>query len=291
MKKPVVKHTSYFLSAQIEISQTVLRVFILLLVGLFWTCSSHDELQPPDNPLDPDNPVYVSPSVDIISGPGEGEVVTVTAVTFEWQGNESASEYSYQFDASGWSDWVSTTNIQLDYLDEGEHNFQVLARSYNGEEQTTPTSTEFVVDAVAGPAAVVQPYRQSGSPGDTLVYQIIAEEVTELFAVECDISIDDEYLELIEVVDGNILDEWGGEALRIQTVTDASVSLSLVAVEGTNLSFSGTTSILTLRFKVRPDAIISSEIMAISLSEITYLDPALEAIDITANRGGVLDVQ
>ncbi|MBT7579063.1 MAG: hypothetical protein HN633_09870, partial [Candidatus Marinimicrobia bacterium] len=69
---------------------SVFRLIILLAVALVLGCSSHEELPPPDNPFDPGNPDYVSPSVEIIVGPSENEIVDVTTVTFEWQGNESA---------------------------------------------------------------------------------------------------------------------------------------------------------------------------------------------------------
>jgi hypothetical protein len=268
----------------------VLRILALFSVALVLGCSSHEELTPPDNPFDPGNPDYVSPSVDIINGPSEGEVLEVTSTSIEWEGNESATEYRYKFDNPDWSDWDAATTHTFDYLDEGNHSFELQARSVNGDEQTDSQLLDFVVDAVAGPSAIVYPYKQAGNPGDTLVFKIMAEEVTDLFAVECNIEFDTDYLELIEVVDGNIVGEWGGEALSIQDVTESSVSLSLVAAEGVMASFTGTTSIITLIVRIKSAAFSTSYSSAIDISNITYLNPDLETIDIAGVRSGGIHV-
>jgi len=267
---------------------SMLRVFTLLIVGFIWTCSPHEELEIPSNPLDPDNPIYVSPDVVIISGPTEAEVINTESVTITWQGNESASEYSYMYDSYDWSDWSPEVSTSLGYLDEGSHLFKLKARSINGVTQEIPLELGFSVDAVSGPSAIVYPYLQRANPGDTLVYHIIAEEVTDLFAVEVNISIDDEYLELIDVIDGELIDGWGGEVLRIQEVSDSNVSLSIVAVEGVNDSFSGTTSILSLVVKMT-SAINPNMVMdVINPVDIVYLNDDLEAIPIMERRVGNL---
>jgi hypothetical protein len=269
----------------------ILRLSISVLMLVLWACSSHEELEPPDNPFDPGNPDYVSPTAEIISGPGEAEVINTTAVTFTWQGNETATEYSYQFDGSGWSEWTVNTSALFDYLDEGVHSFTVKARSVNGDAQDTPTELSFSVDAVAGPSALVYPYRQTGSPGDTLVYQIIAEEVTDLFAVECNITFDADYLELIEVYDGDILGEWGGSPLVIEEQSASSFSISMVAVQGSSSSFAGTTSLITIVVRVKSIADISSDQTVIEIHGSTYLNPVLETIDVAISRVGILNVQ
>jgi hypothetical protein len=266
----------------------VLRVFILLIVGLMWTCSPHDELEIPSNPLDPDNPVYVSPQAEITSGPSEGEVVNATMVTFEWQGNETASEYSYSFDGSDWSDWSQIYSMSMEYLDEGDHSFQVKARSINADVQLIPTAIDFVVDAVSGPSAIVYPYLQHASPGDTLEFEIRAEEVTNLFALEVEVFIDTQYLELIEVLDGDIVDEWGGDLLQFQDQTDSTTSLSMVAVEGESISFTGTTSLLYLKAKIAPSIPYNSIIHAIRILNTTYLNQSLDVVEISGTRVGTI---
>jgi hypothetical protein len=267
---------------------SAIRLLIPLAVALVLGCSSHEELPPPDNPFDPGNPDYVSPTVQIINGPSESEIVEAARVTFEWQGNESATEYSFQFDGSDWSEWSTNTSGEFDYLDEGDHLFRVRARSMNGDSQETPTMLSFVVDAVPGSSALVCPYKQPGSLGDTLIYQIVAEDVTDLFAVEINISIDNEYLELIEVIDGDLFNELGGEVLRIQEVNESHVSLSVVAVEGASNSFSGTTSILSLRVLINATVDLNTTMDVIDLVNVVYLNPEMESITLMESREGVL---
>jgi len=268
-----------------------LRIFSLLIVGLIWTCSPHEELEIPSNPLDPNNPIYVSPSVVIMSGPTEAEVINTESVTITWQGNESAAEYSYMYDNSAWSDWSQQDSTTLGYLDEGSHLFKVKARSINGVAQEIPVELRFSVDAVSGPSAIVYPYLQHANPGDTLVYQIIAEEVSDLFAVEVNISIDDEYLELIDVIDGELLGEWGGEVLRIQEVSGSNVSLSVVAVEGESNSFAGTTSLISFRIRAKQTVNMSIVTDVVELIKIVYLNSELDRIEIASVRPGVIVVK
>jgi hypothetical protein len=263
-----------------------LHILISVFVLIFLGCSSHQEIEPPDNPLDPNNPVYESPTVDIISGPFEGEILDGTTTTIEWEGNVSATEYRYKFDTPDWSEWNAATTQTFDYLDEGNHSFELQARSINGDAQSGSALLDFEVDAVAGPSALVYPYRHIGSPGDTLVYQIMAEEVTDLFAVECHIEFDDEYLELIEVIEGDILAAWGGTPLVILEQATSSISASMVSVEGSNNYFSGSGSILSLRMKVKPTDNISSMVRVIELSQVLYLNTSQEISEIQIARPG-----
>jgi hypothetical protein len=269
---------------------SIWRIITPLALILVLGCSSHEELPPPDNPFDPGNPDYVSPEAEITSGPSEGEIIGNTSVTLVWEGNESATEYRYRFDFLGWSEWDETTSTTFEYLDEGTHNFELMARSVNGEEQSISTLLDFGVDAVAGPAILIYPYMQSASPGDTVDFQIFAEEVSDLFAVECQIQFDDEILELIEVIDGDLLTEWGGTALSIQEVSESIVDFSVVAVEGSNTTFEGTTSIFLLRLRIKQSANLNIELTAISVTNGVFINPHLEAIDLVYNRPGVLNV-
>jgi hypothetical protein len=262
----------------------------MVLVTLI-ACSSHEELPPPDNPFDPGNPDYVSPSVVIINGPNEGEVLDVTSTSIEWEGNESATEYRYKFDSPDWSEWNAATSHAFDYLDEGNHGFEVQARSVNGDLQETPTDLSFDVNAVAGPSVLVYPYQLFGSPGDTVECQIIAEEVTDVFANEFIISFDNDYLELIEIVDGDILGEWGGVPLIVEELSGSLLSISMVAVEGSSISFSGTSSLVTLLLRINPLVISGTGFEVIRVTDITFLNRNLDNLNVNVNRIGVLHVQ
>jgi len=268
---------------------SIRTLYTLLIALILLGCSSREEFSPPDNPFDPGNPDYVNPEAEIISGPTEGEIVESTSVTMVWEGNESATEYRYKFDSITWSDWGETTSQTFHYLDEGIHSLEVQARSVNGDEQTLPTLLEFEVNAVTGPSALVYPYMHIGNPGDTLIYQIVAEEVTDLFAVECLIEIDTN-LELIDVIDGNLQGEWGGHPLIVQEIGDQSISLSIVSVEGANLSFAGTSSIISLRVRIRSTAVRNVETTALIIANLLYLNTNLDTISISTIRPGVIYV-
>ena len=82
----------------------MIKKFFILLLGIivFWSCE--EIVVDQENPLDPGNPDYDSPIVNIISGPGEGEVIDEPQVTFEWEGNELVDFYRYRFNANDWTD-------------------------------------------------------------------------------------------------------------------------------------------------------------------------------------------
>ena len=130
---------------------------------------------------------------------------------------------------------------------------------------------------------------QYGHLGDTLTYHIIAEEVSDLFAIECDFMINDDYAELIEMTNGDILTEWGGNPLVIQEIENQSIYTSMVSAGGSSTNFTGTTSILTLRVKIKSTAIIISPVTIIELLGINYLNPSLDEIFVSMQRSGIFD--
>ena len=263
------------------------ELLVITALVFIMGCSSHEELPPPDNPFDAGNPNYVSPTAVIVSGPSEGEMINSTAVSIAWEGNESASEYRYNFDSSIWSEWSDATSKTFDYLDEGNHNFEIQARSINGIEQLTAASRSFTVNALEGLTVVVFPYGQTGSAGDTLMYQIIVDEVIDLSAIEYRMIFDNQYLELIDVYNGSIVDEWDGIPLVITEVSDSSVSMTMVSVESDNNAFSGSTSIATIGFRVLPEALMNTSSTIIELNEVVFLNPSHDPIEINIIRSGV----
>lgn len=265
------------------------NILTFCVAALFLGCSSHEELPPPDNPFDPGNPDYVSPHVELDSGPVEGQIIQSTIVTFEWRGNESATEYSYKLDDSEWSAWTMETVSQFDYLDEGDHQFSVKAKSINGEEQLSPTIAEFNVDAMHGPAALIYPFMQSGSPGDTLTYHVVTEEVADLFAVECEIELDDR-VELIEISNGDLIDEWGGTPVVMMESQPRQIDLSITSVGGTNTAFTGSSTLISIDVRIKPGSTVNNLINAIIITDMVYLTPSLEGFEPQELRPGVLDV-
>ena len=111
----------------------MIKKFFILLLGIivFWSCE--EIVVDQDNPLDPGNPDYESPFVNIISGPSGGEVIDEPQVTFEWEGNELVTEYRQKFDEQAWGDWSNQTSVVLQYLDEGDYSFAIQSRYASGD--------------------------------------------------------------------------------------------------------------------------------------------------------------
>ena len=167
----------------------MIKKFFILLVGIivFWSCE--DIVVDQENPLDPGNPDYESPIVNIISGPGEGEEIDEPQVTFVWEGNELVEFYRYRFNANDWTDWSVETSKTFDYLDEGNHFFSVQSQYLSGDTSQVE-NISFMVDAVTGPALMFFPRRHQAGVGETVLFQILAEEVTNLTAAEFSINYD-----------------------------------------------------------------------------------------------------
>ena len=228
-----------------------LRVSFVVLVILIG-CSSHEELPPPDNPLDPGNQDYVSPNVEIMIGPSEGETVNTTAVSFAWEGNELVTEYSYKLDDNAWSEWSDATAVNLEYLDEGQHIFSVNARYESLTEDDTPEAVTFTVDAVQGPGLRVYPLFSEVSPGSTVDLYLYAEEVESLVFAEIQVSYDTTIIAFVQHENGDMLGEAHDNSILIVEdnpgVLDISLATNFVdqaGISGTgalaNLSFTGTT--------------------------------------------------
>lgn len=266
----------------------LLAMFGVLLFG----CSTLEELPPPNNPFDPANPDYEGPAVEMLSGPVSGETVASSSVVFTWQGNATATETRSRLGGGEWSEWGNVTSRTFEYLDEGGYQLEVMARSLNGAVQEIPTSVDFEVDAVPGPAALVYPFLQTGTRGDTLRFEIVLEEVADLFAVEVKLNLDLDNLELVEVTGGELNTHWDGQTLEVTEVTGAEISYWLVAVEGSNLTFTGRTSVLNVVATIKDRFGMHNFFTdAITITELVLLDQNLARIEQNESRQGVLFVK
>ena len=174
--------------------------YITLTALLLWTCG--EEFQP-DNPLDPETPDYESPAVIFVASISDGDTLETETVTFGWTGNELVTAYRYQLDNDVWSAWSADTTATFDYLDEGDHNVSIQS-SYLSGDTSSVASVSFVVDAVTGPALMFYPRRHIASVGETVTFQILAEEVEDLTAAEFTISFDTTDLEIISITQGSM---------------------------------------------------------------------------------------
>jgi hypothetical protein len=228
----------------------VFRLTTLVVFALSIGCSSHDELPPPDNPFDPGNPDYVSPNLSIISGPVLGEIVDNPSITIVWEGNESATEYRYKLDSLDWSEWTTSTIQTFEHLDEGDHRFEIKARSVNGDEQLIPIVIDFEVDAVGGPALMFYPRRQITNVDAIITFQILAEEVIDLMASEIYLDYDPTQIEINSVSQGDFfLNRENSIFIYEINVAEGVVRISTTILDGGAPVVSGTGALALIQVR------------------------------------------
>jgi plastocyanin len=219
--------------------------YIALSAILFWTCG--EEFQPA-NPLDPETPDYESPEVIFVDSISEGDTLETETVTFGWTGNELVTAYRYKLDDNDWSAWTADTTATLDYLDEGDHNVSIQS-SYSSGDTSSVASVSFVVDAVTGPALMFYPRRHIASVGETVTFQILAEEVEDLTAAEFTISFDPADLEIISITQGSMFTE-SGESIFHAENGPGTLTILTAILGGENPSVSGTGDLVTVEVSV-----------------------------------------
>jgi len=260
---------------------TPLRLALLLILLLIWgSCESYRN-PGADNPLDPDNPGFTKPEVAVISGPALDEIVNSHTVTFGLKLNETATEFKYMFDYGDWSAWQSDTTVTLTYLDEGSHNIIFKARNAVGIEQDDNVATDFVVDAIKGPALRFYPRKVCVQQNQQFMVQIYAEEVVDMAGLTIDISRN----EAIELVFYQILDDvynqnFFNESAQILSVpetnlVDALIKISMMRV-GQPAAASGTGALVFLTLKFT-----GTQTTQLTFSpECVMLDSAMQTITI-----------
>jgi len=226
-------------------------------------------MEPPTNPFDPDNPHYEAPSVSIVGEVEYGEVIDTSAVTIIWQGNETAYEYSYRYDLdiveTDWSPWTRDTSVVLYYLDEGNYQFDIKART----NQTVPVegdanSFHFAVDAVKGPAMMVFPRYKEVSVGEEFEIEILAEEVDSIMGTEIELTFDPAIIEVKDVIYGAFMFDGGDLSITFKEIDNENgkVGIVLVRTSNVNPTVSGTGTL----------AVLEIEALIVGTTEITFTD-------------------
>lgn len=183
----------------------ITNFMLLLLMFIALTTISCDVFKTPlsnenpdDNPLDPDNPDYEPPLATIIEGPSDESTITTDVVTFRWTGNNNDCLFSYRLNNSTWSDWSTDTVVTLDYLDEVEHVFQVMAKYPTDSIQHIPDERSFTVDAIKGPALWLYHKKVETTVNDTFSVKVMVDEVTDLAMMSIVLNFDPTYLQIQE---------------------------------------------------------------------------------------------
>jgi plastocyanin len=261
------------------------KLLLMLSAALFFvTC---EKLEPEaDNPLDPDNPDYDPPEVLISEGPAEGEIVDTSAVTFQWTGNELVTSYRYRFDSEVWSDWTSNTSASYYYLDEGDYSFSVQSQYETGDTSVV-LNVSFVVDAVTGPALMFYPRRHEAQVGETVTFQILAEEVSNLAAAEFSISYDPDEIEITAIYEGSIFTDLGNVFFLVDNGSEGEATISTAVWGESSPSAEGTGVLAALEVKAK---VTGSLVVSFDGSEV-FRDPDNNDVSINETVGGLVVVE
>ncbi|MEI7899839.1 MAG: PQQ-binding-like beta-propeller repeat protein [bacterium] len=92
-----------------------------------------------------------APQTQIDAGPNPFINGGANNVAFTWSGSDAITKdynllFSYRFESAGWSDWSSALSSGWT-IEEGPHTFYVKAEDELGNEDATPASQAFTVDA------------------------------------------------------------------------------------------------------------------------------------------------
>jgi len=256
-----------------------------LSIIVIWSCDGLDPIA--DNPLDPNNPNYNQPAVTITMGPLEGEIIDTHSVTLMWKGNELVNHYRFNFDHQDWSDWIESTSITFDYLNEGNHNFSIQSR-YESGDTSQIAEVRFIVDAVKGPALMFYPRKQITTQGSLTTLQVWAEEVIDLTAAELSIQFNPSFLDIVSINEGSIFQGIGEVIFLSQYDNDLGIlTISTALLGGGNPSINGSGDLAVMEVKIL-DA--GSSTLSFNGTEV-FRDPQNNHITILEKIDGIVDSQ
>lgn len=222
-------------------------IFYIILFLLFFSCEDATAVR--ENPLDEGSGDYVVPLIDLLDI-AEGDTLFSEIIQINLSGNELVSEYRYKVDSFPWINWSEEDSFTLNYLDEGDHKLSVQSRYLNGDTSEV-NSTSFVIDAVGGPSLMFYPRRHFAEPGDTVTFQIMAEEVEDLMLAEIYLEYEPALLEIISVSQGSFFQN-GQNSLFIHEINseDGFIQINTALLDGDSPSVSGTGDLAEIQVKL-----------------------------------------
>ena len=173
------------------------------------------------------------------------------------------------------------------YLDEGEHSISVQSR-YSTGDASEVYSLSFIVDAVMGPSLMFYPRRHVALVGETVTFQIMAEEVSNLMMSEIHLEYDPNKLQIVSILQGSFFQN-GQKSLFIYEINSESgaVQINTTLLDGGAPSLDGTGSL----------AFIEVELLQSGSSQINFngsdafIDPDNSEISILEKISGLVMVQ
>ena len=254
------------------------------ILSFFFILSCDDVAPVQDNPLDPGNEDYVEPTISFLSELNNGDIISTETLSLAWQGNELVTEYRYKLDSFPWTDWLEDTSATFEYLDEGEHVMSIQSRYLSGDTSAI-VSLSFVVDAVEGPALMFYPRRHVISQGSNVIFQILAEEVTDLMAAQIYLGFDPSKLEIVSVTQGSFFQN-GQESIFSYEVSSGSIEVLTTLLSSSSPSVSGTGDLIQIEVKC-----LQSGSASVSFNGALFRDPNNLNIPINDYVHGRVDIE
>ena len=200
--------------------------------------------------MDDESGDYVEPTILLISDISDGDTLYTENLTILWEGNELVSEFRYKLDMFDWTEWSENSEAELNYLDEGSHLVSAQSRYLSGDTSDV-VSVSFVVDAVDGPSLMFLPRRNFASVGETVTFQIMAEEVTNLMMSEIHLEYDPNKLQIVSILQGSFFQN-GQNSLFIYEINSESgaVQINTTLLDGNAPSVNGTGSLAFIEVRL-----------------------------------------
>ena len=222
---------------------------LIYLLSLLFVLSCEDTTPTRDNPLDEEGGDYIAPIIGLLDIV-DGDILYTEAIEFTWEGNELVTEFRYKYDSFDWTEWSESNSATLSYLDEGDHQLAVQSRYLNGDTSDV-ASVSFMVDAVAGPALMFYPRRHFAQAGETVTFQILAEEVTDLMMSEIHLEYDPSMLEIISVSQGSFFQNGQNSIFLYEVNTEVgAVQINTTLLDGDSPAVSGTGDLAEIQVKL-----------------------------------------
>ena len=262
----------------------MIKKFSYIFLPIILVLSCEDVAPTQDNPLDPGNEDYVEPTITFVGDISNGDTIYSESITLGWDGNELVTEYRYKLDEFPWADWSSENFATLDYLDEGQHNISIQSRYLSGDTSAI-IDLDFIVDAVDGPSLMFFPRRQITTQGETVIFKILAEEVSALMAAEIHIDFDPSKIEIISISQGSFFQN-GQESIFSYDINDGSIEILTSLLNGEIPYVNGTGELAQIEVKTISDGLIT-----LSFSPYNnFRNPQNENINISNAVNGLVEV-
>ncbi|CUS76321.1 cohesin domain-containing protein [Candidatus Kryptobacter tengchongensis] len=233
-------------------------LFLSFIFFLFSSCKREFH-----NPLDPESPAYIPPSVEIVS-PVENETINSTSVTILWFGNRpDVNEYRYRLiDYSDWSEWTNATSATFDYLDDVEYTFEIEVR-YRGSTDVRRFSRKFKVDAVKGPTLKFYKLRNIVKLGNEFYISVWIEDINKFKSAGFKVDFNKDVLSFLSLQEGEFVLRSGlGQVIvpdfslqrfidEVNSKGEIEVTTGVFGNTSVGSSLSGSGEIIKFKFKAK----------------------------------------